>query len=111
MQTIALQPVRLVPRWSPAPRAPVLRPASLAQQPAAAPTPAAATVPPPLIDSALVAFLVDTVGALSTGMLAYGATYPGIAGAKTSRWAWFFGIASGILVFKGLADLSRIRER
>jgi len=108
MQTIALQPVRLVPRWSPAPRAPVLRPASLAQQQATVTPP---TIPPPFIDSSLVAFIVDSVGALSTGILAYGATYPGVTGAKPSRWAYVFGAMAAVLAFKGLIDLSRIRER
>ena len=110
MQTIALQPVRLVPRWSPAPRAPVLRPASLAQQQATVTPPAA--IPPPFIDSALVAFIVDSVGALSTGTLSYGVYYLArVTKTKPSRWGLVFGITAALLAAKGLLDLSRIRER
>lgn len=60
---------------------------------------------PALIDSALAAFLTDAVAATATGMLAY--TY----GKAGSKWAAFFWAVSGIAGFKGLVDLSRIRER
>jgi hypothetical protein len=105
-QSVTLQQVRVMPARRP----------RLAQEITVAPnqeakTPAVATVPvateakPPFIDSALVAFGVDVVAAMSTGMLAYGANK------VNSRLDIVWGLLCGGLVFKGLADLARVRER
>lgn len=125
MQTIALRQVRLVPAWSPAPRprpwlaqqaatppqAPVTPPMPAPAPAAPAPAPPAAPTKPPFIDSALVQSLQAFTGAFVTGMLAYGATYPGRADVKPSRWAYVFLALAAGLVVKGFADLSRVRER
>jgi hypothetical protein len=122
MEGIVIQPVRVV-GWSPAPhRVPEYRPAlAQAPQPALAPPPAPAPAPiappkPPFIDSALVSTMIDVLGAISTGTLAYIAAHPapvtpGGPAPRASKWSYFWGILSGVLVFKGIADLSRIRTR
>lgn len=125
MEGIVIQPVRVV-GWSPAPhRMPEYRPVLAQQAPAPVPAmappggaAAAAAVPPkpPFIDSALVATVVDVLGAVSTGTLAYIAAHPvpmtaGGPAPRASKWSYFWGILSGVLVFKGIADLSRIRTR
>ena len=83
-------------------------------------TPPPAPPAPPFIDSALLGAIQDFVGAYITGMLAYGATYPGgvkdpttgqQVQVKPSRWAYFFLATSAALTFKGFADLARSRER
>ncbi len=116
MQTIALQQVRLVPAWRPAQA--YGRPALAQQQqpampmpPTVAPAPAPAPPKPAFIDSALVATIQAFTGALVTGLLGYGATYPGRTDVKPSRWAYVFLALTAGLVVKGFADLSRIRER
>lgn len=108
MQTIAFQQVRLVPAWRPAPATYDRRPA-LAQQ--MLPPPPSASTKPAFIDSALVATVQDFTGALVTGLLAYGATYPGRQDVRPSRWAYVFLALTAGLVVKGFADLSRVRER
>lgn len=128
--SIIIQPVRLAGGigngWSPAPvRPPALPPAyrpALAQPVTVAPAggggapaaaaAAAATAKPPLIDSALVATGFDILTVISTGILAYGATYPGVSPKPPpSRWAYFFGFLAGGFTLKTLFDLSRIRQR
>lgn len=121
MQTIALKPLRVVPRWQPAsaPRLAQAPPPPVTTQPPPPPAPAppptivvAPTTPKPaFIDSALVATLQSFTGAFVTGMLAYGATYPGRQDVKPSRWAYVFLAATAGLVVKGFADMSRIRQR
>jgi len=110
MQTIALQQVRLVPAWRPA-QATYYRSPALAQQQLQTPAPASTDAKPPFIDSALVATVQDFTGALVTGLLAYGATYPGRQDVRPSRWAYVFLAMTAGLVVKGFADLSRVRER
>ncbi|SRR5579871_1425055 len=127
--SIIIQPVRLAGGtgngWSPAPvRPPAPPPAyrpALAQAVTVAPAggggapaaaAAAAAVKPPLIDSALVATGFDVLTVISTGILAYGATYPGVSPKPPpSRWAYFFGFLCGGFALKTLFDLSRIRQR
>jgi hypothetical protein len=72
------------------------------------PMPSPIVTPPPkpaFIDSALMAFMVDAAAATATGMIAY--TY----GKAGSKWAAFWWSVMAVTGFKGLADLSRIRER
>ncbi len=131
--SIVIQPVRLAGNgagWSPAPiRPPALPPAyrpALAQQQAAlaptggggAPAAAVAAAKPPLIDSALVATAFDVLTVTTTGILAWGATYPGWEKIhpgkpkpRPSVWVYVFGILSGGFAMKTLFDLSRIRQR
>lgn len=128
MQTIALHPVRLAPAalasapfWRPAPVAPATpgRPSLAQQQPPAQAAPGAPPIvmvpappKPSFLDSALIASMVDFTGAFVTGILAYGATYPGISPRPApSRWAYVFGALAAGLVVKGLVDLSLVRER
>lgn len=96
------------PTWVPT-SAPVKK---LSQSVTASPmTPPSAR--PPFIDSALVGFLLSGAGAVSTGILAYGASTvnkaAGLPG--TNSWAFIFGIMSGLLSLKAVADLSEIRVR
>lgn len=127
MQQIQIQQVRMAPAWRPA-LSPRVGPSRLGQ--AAPPTvqtplPGPSPFPqppvviqqvpappqPPFIDSALLAAIQDFTGAYVTGMLAYGATYPGQKDVKPSRWAYIFLATTAALVFKGFADLARSRER
>jgi hypothetical protein len=84
--------VHLFPAWSPARRLP-----ALGQEKAPA--------KPPIIDSALVAFLTDVAAAAAMGALAV--TY----GKAKSRWATFFWSGTAVFGFKALIDGSRIREQ
>jgi len=99
--SVVLRPVRVMPNW---------RPGLSQEKPAAAPAstvaPAAATAAkPPLIDSSLVAFGIDTLGIISTYSLFSGANK------ANSRMAILWGLVCGGLVIKGLYDLSNVRER
>ena len=123
MQSILLRPLALAggtngwrPSPPPRPAMPVYNP-GLGQQATVPAMPsgaaAATTAPKPaFIDSALVQTGFDIAGLVATGILAYGATYPGVTPRQPpSRWAYFFGAISGAFVLKTLLDLSRIRTR
>lgn len=60
---------------------------------------------PAFIDSALVSTATDAAAAVSSGILA------SIYGKAKSRWATFFWVVAAVAGFKGLVDLSRVRER
>ena len=123
MQSIVMRPVALAGGtngWRPSPPRPSMptyspRIGQQAAAPAMPPATAAASVPAPkpaFIDSALVQTGFDIAGLVATGILAYGATYPGVTPRQPpSRWAYFFGAISGAFVLKTLLDLSRIRTR
>lgn len=123
MQSIVMRPLALAGGtngWRPAtqpprPAMPMYSPRLAQQAPVAMPSAATAAVPPPkpaFIDSALVQTAFDIAGLVATGILAYGATYPGVTPRQPpSRWAYFFGAISGAFVLKTLLDLSRIRTR
>lgn len=104
---------KAAPGWSPSPfQAPAIRP-RLAQPVVTTPTtPPGATVPgmnpprPPFIDSALVSFVFDALGATAYGILSYGS-----ASVKAHTWSKIFGIVSGLLALKGIYDLSNARYR
>lgn len=118
-QIFMLKPVRIASaRW---PR--LGQETATATAPAAAPkTPAAATAPPSaavqekpaFIDSALVAFGVDVVGAVSAGFVAWAAakamTRDGKPAPRTTM-ALVFGVLAGAAGIKGLVDLGWVRER
>jgi len=125
MQSIVMRPLALAgstngwrPSAPPRPAMPVYSP-RLGQQaapstamPGAAATATVAAPKPAFIDSALVQTGFDIAGLVATGILAYGATYPGVSPRPApSRWAYFFGAISGAFVLKTLLDLSRIRTR
>lgn len=123
MQSIVIRPLALAGTtngWRPSPPRPAMPTYSprLGQQanvPAAMPGATAATAmpaKPAFIDSALVQSAFDIAGLVATGILAYGATYPGVSPRPApSRWAYFFGAISGAFVLKTLLDLSRVRTR
>jgi len=122
MQSIVIRPLALAGTngWRPSPPRPAMpiyspRMGQQANVPAAMPGTATAMVPAPkpaFIDSALVQSAFDIAGLVATGILAYGATYPGVSPRPApSRWAYFFGAISGAFVLKTLLDLSRVRTR
>lgn len=102
---------KTAPGWSPSPfQAPAIRP-RLAQTVVATPmtppnSPVGMSPRPPFIDSALVSFIFDALGATAYGILAYGAK-----SVKAHNWSLIFGITSGALAIKGLIDLGNVRER
>jgi len=103
--SVVLRPVRVVPNWRLSQETPAAAPAVTAA-PASTVAPAAATAAkPPLIDSSLVAFGIDTLGIISTYSLFSGANK------ANSRMAILWGLVCGGLVIKGLYDLSNVRER
>lgn len=110
MQTIAIRQVRLMPAWRPAP-APDYRRPVLAQPTLPAPAPVPTNSKPAFIDSALVATIQDFTGAAVLGFLGYGATYPERKDVRPSTLAYVFLATAAVLAFKGIVDLSRIRER
>lgn len=96
--------------WSPSPyQAPAIR-SRLGQPVITTPTtpPGVVLAPsrPPFIDSALVSFIFDTLGATAYGILSYGSST-----VKAHTWSKIFGIVSGLLAVKGLYDLSNIRTK
>lgn len=108
MQGLVIQPVRLAlggPRpagWRPAlgqnvTTTPVSPPGMMVAPPPAPPV--------PFVDSALVAFLFDALGAASSGILAYAAA------SRKNKLAYVFGAMTAVFAFKGVGDLMDIRER
>lgn len=105
-------PISKAPGWSPTPfQAPAIRP-RLAQTVITTPvTPPGAVVPgaaprPAFIDSALVSFIFDALGATAYGILSYGAK-----SVKATNWSLIFGGLSFLLAGKALYDLGNVRER
>jgi len=116
-QIFVLKPVRLLPV-----RYPALGQDKATAPPASPQTPATATAPPsaaapekpPFIDSALVAFVTDVVGATSAGLVAWAAakaTKRDGTPAPRTTMALVFGVLAGGLGIKGLVDLAWVRER
>lgn len=107
MEGLVIQPVRLAlggprPAWRPAMGQQVQ--AAPMTPPSAMPVPAAPSRAP-FIDSALMSFTFDILGATASGILAYGAA------TRKNKLAYLFGIMSGVMGFKAIADLNDVRVR
>lgn len=109
LQNVTLQPVRVItsgrPRLAQEITTVATSPQEKATAPSSVPSAVAVISKPAFIDSALLAFTVDVMGTVSTGILAYAAYQ------QKSRMAMVLGLLTGGLAVKGLIDLSRIRER
>lgn len=110
---ITVAPImKAAPGWSPSPfQAPAIRPRPrLAQtvvtSPMTPPGAANSTQRPPLIDSALVNLVFDSLGATACGILAYGSN---MMGNKT--WTIVYSVLTVALVSRGLNNLYNVRER
>jgi hypothetical protein len=114
MQTIALQQVRLVPAWRPAPLVPAAPRPQLAQQQQAV----NATPPPPaFIDSAPVRLAFDVAAVAATYTMArFAAPHKVVtdegreAIVGSQRWSTIFWVLAGAFTLKGLVDLSHIKQ-
>lgn len=119
MQTIAIQQVRLMPAWRPAPLVPAAPRPQLAQQQQAV----NATLPPPVfIDSAPVRLAFDVAAVLATYTMAKFSEVRDVIiddegpqkGMKVrvgnQRWNTIFWILAGAFTLKGFVDLSNIKQ-
>lgn len=102
---------KAAPGWSPSPfQAPALRP-RLAQTIVTSPvTPPGGTIyappKPPLIDSALINLVFDSLGATACGILAYGSNMMG-----NTKWTIVYSVLTVALVSRAATNLYNVRER
>jgi hypothetical protein len=102
---------KAAPGWSPSPfQAPALRPRLAQTVVTSSVTPPGGTVlgPPraPLIDSALVNLIFDSLGATACGLLAYGSNNVG-----ATKWAIIYGSLALLLTVRAGNNLYDVRER
>lgn len=114
MQTIAIQQVRLMPAWRPAPLVPAALHLRLAQQAANV----TITPPPPgFIDSAPVRLVFDIAAVAATYTMAKFSAVRKVINDEgievtvgNQRWSTVFWIMAGAFALKGLVDLSNIKQ-